>query len=152
MKGGQMNGVETTTWTREHSIETTASALAVWRLWADVPGWGKWNADIERIELDGPFAAGSVITMTPRGQDPVVLRIGELVENELFVDEAEIDDVVIRTHHLIEPIGDERIRIVYRIEISGPGAGRLGPELGPQISADFPDTLAELARLAALES
>jgi hypothetical protein len=34
------------------------------------------------------------------------------------------------------------------MEISGPGADRVGPELGPQISADFPETLSALVREA----
>src|SRR5439155_18946741 len=67
-------------WTTEHSIEAAGSPEAIWRVWADVPSWGEWNPDIERIELDGPFAAGSTITMTPRGQEPVVLVIAEAAE------------------------------------------------------------------------
>ena len=58
-------------WTNEQSIETTASPEAIWRLWSDVAGWTEWNADIEHIEISGPFAAGSTISMTPVGQDPV---------------------------------------------------------------------------------
>jgi hypothetical protein len=37
---------------------------------------------------------------------------------------------------------------VYRTEITGPGASVIGPELGPAITADFPDVLAALARRA----
>jgi uncharacterized membrane protein len=55
-------------WTAEHSIETTAAAEAIWRLWADVPRWPDWIADIAHIEISGPFAAGSTILMTPIGQ------------------------------------------------------------------------------------
>lgn len=58
-------------WTTEHSVETTASAESVWRLWSDVTTWGDWNADIERIEISGPFAPASTIAMTPVGQDIV---------------------------------------------------------------------------------
>src|SRR5947209_5731486 len=57
-------------WTTEHSIEASVDAQAIWRAWADVPGWPKWNGDIEHVELTGPFATGSTIAMTPRGQDP----------------------------------------------------------------------------------
>ena len=64
-----------------------------------VPRWGEWNPDIERISLDGPFAAGSTITMTPLGQDPVELEIAEAVEPERFVDEADLGEVVVRTLH-----------------------------------------------------
>jgi hypothetical protein len=42
----------------------------------------------------------------------------------------------------------ERARIVYRMEIDGPASDAVGPELGPQISGDFPDVLAALARRA----
>jgi uncharacterized protein YndB with AHSA1/START domain len=135
-------------WTTEHSIETTASPEAIWRLWSDVAGWPAWNADIEHIEISGPFAAGSTISMTPVGQDPVELRIAEAVEPDLFVDEAELADVLVRTVHRLEPLEGERHRVVYRIEISGPAAKTVGPEIGPQISADFPETLAALAHRA----
>jgi uncharacterized membrane protein len=40
-------------WSTEHSVETSASPEAVWRLWADVPRWPEWNADLARAELDG---------------------------------------------------------------------------------------------------
>jgi uncharacterized protein YndB with AHSA1/START domain len=136
-------------WTNEQSIETIASPEAIWRLWSDVSGWRQWIADIEQIEISGPFAAGATITMTPEGQDPVELRIAEAVEPQLFVDEADLGDVVVRTLHRVEPLGGERNRIVYRMEITGPAADSMGPELGPQISGDFPDTLAALADRAA---
>jgi Polyketide cyclase / dehydrase and lipid transport len=129
-------------WTTEHMIETTASPEAIWRVWADVPRWGEWNPDIDRIELDGPFAAGSTITMTPRGQEPVELRIAEAVEPERFVDEADLGDVVVRTLHRAERLEGDRVRVLYRMEISGPAADTMGPELGPAVSADFPDVLA----------
>src|SRR5215218_9926074 len=135
-------------WTNEHSIETAASADAIWRLWSDVPGWQQWIADIEQIEISGPFEAGSTIRMTPTGQDPVELRIAEAVAPELFVDEADLGDVVVRTLHRVEPVDARRNRVVYRMEISGPAADSVGPELGPQISGDFPETLAALVERA----
>jgi Polyketide cyclase / dehydrase and lipid transport len=135
-------------WINEQSIETAASPEAIWRLWSVVAGWPEWNADIERIEISGPFAPGSTISMTPVGQEPVELRIAEAVEPGLFVDEVDLGDVVVRTIHRVERGEGERNRIVYRMEISGPAADTVGPELGPQISGDFPEVLAALVRLA----
>ena len=131
-------------WSTEESIETNASADAIWRLWADVPRWPDWNADIEHIELSGPFATGSKISMTPIGQEPVDLRIEEAIEPERFIDVAALDDVVVRTIHRVERIDDDRNRIIYRMEITGPAADEVGPQLGPEISGDFPQTLAAL--------
>jgi hypothetical protein len=131
-------------WSREHSIETSAAPERIWELWADVPSWSEWNGDIERIELVGPFAPGGRILMTPIGEEPIELRIAEALEPDLFVDEAELGDVVVRTTHSVRRLDGNRSRVTYRMEISGLRADTLGPQIGPEISADFPQTLAAL--------
>jgi len=135
-------------WTNEQRIETSAAPEQIWRLWADVAGWPAWNEDIERVELIGPFSAGSRIVMTPVGDAPIDLRIAEAVEPQLFVDEAELGEIVVRTTHRVERLEDARACVIYRMEIMGPAADSLGPEIGPAISADFPQTLAALVELA----
>jgi uncharacterized protein YndB with AHSA1/START domain len=127
-------------WMTEHSIETDVAPDAIWRAWAEVAQWPEWNGDIERIELTGPFAAGSTFVMTPHGQGAVELRLADVVEGEQFVDEAEVAGTVVRTTHRIEPLDAGAVRIVYRLEASGPAAD----EIGPAISADFDDTLRAL--------
>ena len=135
-------------WSTEHSIETTAAPEAVWRVWSDVERWPEWNADLERAELSGPFAAGSTITMHQQGGDQIELRIAEAAPPERFVDQADIGDVVVRTTHRVEPLEGERIRVIYRMEITGPQADTVGAQIGPQISADFPRVLAALVQQA----
>jgi Polyketide cyclase / dehydrase and lipid transport len=135
-------------WETEHSVETSATPDQIWRLWADVAGWPEWNGDIERIELIGPFAAGSTILMTPIGDEPVELRIAEAVEPEHFVDEADMGEIVVRTMHRVERLDPERAQVTYRMEITGPAADTLGPQIGPEISGDFPETLARLVQRA----
>jgi uncharacterized protein YndB with AHSA1/START domain len=130
-------------WSTEHSVETSASPQAVWRLWADVPRWPEWNADLARAELEDEFREGNTIRMTSRDGDVVELRIAETAEPGLFVDEADFGNIVVRTTHRVEPG-----RIVYRMEITGPEADTVGPELGPQISGDFPEVLKALAERA----
>lgn len=134
-------------WTYEHSLETTAAPEAVWQLWADVENWGTWNPDIEKIEISGPFAAGAGIRMTPAGQDAVELVVADLVEGELFVDEARFDGMVLRTTHRVDRVGD-RTRVVYRMEITGPAADEAGPEVGPAVTGDWPETMAALIERA----
>ena len=135
-------------WANEQSVETTAAPEQVWQLWADVAGWPEWNGDIEQIELIGPFAAGSRIVMTPIGEEPVELRIAEAVEPELFVDEADMGEIVVRTIHRVLRLDSERARVTYRMEITGRSADTLGPLVGRGISGDFPQTLAGLVARA----
>lgn len=135
-------------WSCEHTAEADVSPDAIWRVWVDVEHWGDWNSDIESIEIDGPFAVGSIITMTPGEGNPVALRIAEVRPGELFVDEAELGGAVIRTTHRIERLDEDQVRVVYRTEITGAAADEVGPEIGPAITDDFPETIAALLALA----
>jgi uncharacterized protein YndB with AHSA1/START domain len=135
-------------WSYQNSIDTTATAEAVYRLWADVLNWSDWNADIVAIELDGPFAAGSTITMTPAGQDPVHLEIAEVEEGRQFVDEARFNGLLFRTVHRAEPLAEGGTRVTYRMEITGEGADEIGAQIGPAITGDWPETMAALVALA----
>jgi hypothetical protein len=135
-------------WANEHSVETSAAPEQIWQLWADVPGWPEWNRDIERIELIGPFAVGSRILMTPIGDEPVELRITAAVEPDRFVDEADMGEIVVRTVHEARRIDPGRALVTYRMEITGPAADTIGPQIGPEISGDFPETLSALVARA----
>jgi hypothetical protein len=86
--------------------------------------------------------------MTPIGQEPIELRIAHAVEPELFVDEAALGGIVVRTIHRVRRLDEERALVTYRMEITGPAADTLGAQIGPEISGDFPQTLAALAERA----
>ena len=45
---------------------------------------------------------------------------------------------------LFERLADGRCRVVYRATVDGPNAEQLGPDIGPQVTADFPEVLAAL--------
>jgi hypothetical protein len=64
------------------------------------------------------------------------------------VDEADFGDVVVRTAHVVQRVAGDRSQVTYRMEISGPQADTLGPQIGPEISGDFPQTLAALVERA----
>ncbi|GIF08409.1 SRPBCC family protein [Actinoplanes siamensis] len=135
-------------WDYQHSVETTATPEVLWHHWSSVAQWPQWNVGIEKIEIEGPFAAGTMFTMTPPGDDPLRMRLTEVVPGKLFTDELDAGDFVVRTVHSLEPAASGKTRVVYRTEISGPAADQVGPQLGPAITADFPDVLAALVRLA----
>ncbi|MFJ9718529.1 polyketide cyclase [Streptomyces sp. NPDC101213] len=109
-------------------------------------GLGSGDAGAVAISCRGQ--TGPQITMTPPGDDPVLLRIADVVGGELFVDEARFNGLLLRTIHRIDRIDQNRIRVVYRMEITGTGADEAGPQIGPGIIADWPETMASLAELA----
>jgi Polyketide cyclase / dehydrase and lipid transport len=131
-------------WRGEYAIETSATVDIIWSIFRDVPGWKTWNAGIEHIEIDGPFAAGTWFTMKPPGEDPLRSKLVEVRENACFVDETRVGDLAITVAHRIESLGAGRTRVVYVAEASGPEAA----EIGPAVASDFPQVLAALAELA----
>jgi hypothetical protein len=131
--------------TYEHSVPSSASAAAVWRLYSDVSQWPAFDAEAERIELDGPFTAGCRGTMTFRGQEPLTFTLTEVETERLFTDETPVGDAVVRVRHRLDPSPDG-VRITQRVEIDGPEA--FAAELGAMITADMPATMMRLARLA----
>ncbi|MFI5912243.1 SRPBCC family protein [Dactylosporangium sp. NPDC051541] len=135
-------------WAYQHSVETTAAPEVLWRHWSAVAQWPEWNAGVARISIDGPFEAGTSFTMTPPGEEPLRMRLTEVVPGKLFTDELDAGEFVVRTVHSLEPGAAGTTRVVYRTEISGPAADAVGPQVGPAITADFPDVLAALVRLA----
>ena len=86
--------------------------------------------------------------MTPIGDEPIELRITDAIEPDRFVDEADMGEIVVRTIHEVRRTHPERARVTYRMEITGPAADTLGPQIGPEISGDFPETLAALVARA----
>ncbi|WFU81250.1 SRPBCC family protein [Bradyrhizobium sp. CIAT3101] len=132
------------TWRTEYAIETSATPETIWSIFRDVPGWKNWNAAIEQIDIDGPFAAGTWFTMKPPGEEALRSQLIDVRENVHFVDETRVGDLVIKVAHRIEPLGSARTRIIYAVDAQGPEAS----DIGPAVSADFPDVLASLAKLA----
>lgn len=131
-------------WSHEASIDTRTTPGRIWRLFADVPGWKRWNEGIERIELHGPFADGTRFTMQPPGMDAFDSTLVEVRENQGFIDETLFEGHRVRVFHLLQALPDGGTRILYRTEIEGPEAA----EIGPLVCADFPAVLAALKRLA----
>jgi len=116
---------------------------------SDLDGWARWDTSMEEVKLDGPFAVGSRVRMTPTGQEPIESVITEIRENERYADETEFGGVVLRFSHTLTRLPHGGTRIVHRLEISGPAADKVGPELGPQIVEDFPEAMAALVAYAA---
>lgn len=131
-------------WQCDYDIEINADPETIWEIFCDVPGWKQWNAGIEHIEINGPFEAGTVFTMTPPGQDPLTTRLIEVRKNEVFVDETRVGDIIVLVAHRIQYVAPKRTHVTYSIQVTGPSA----EETGKAIAADFPDVLKALAALA----
>ncbi len=56
--------------------------------------------------------------------------------------------MVVRVRHTLDPLATGGTRITYAATLDGPAADTVGPEVGPAITADFPQVMAALAARA----
>ena len=135
-------------WAHEHTAETAANPKEVWQVLRDLDRWGAWDTSLEWVRLKGPFQVGSQVVMKPNGQDPITSVIVEASENRVYADQTDMGEVTLRFSHTLEPL-EGGTRVTHRLEITGPAADQVGPELGPAIAEDFPEAMdALLARAA----
>ncbi|UBV41497.1 SRPBCC family protein [Deinococcus taeanensis] len=134
-------------WNEQFTATSTAAPERLYALWADVTTWPAWNADVTRAELHGPFATNSVIHMTT-GDGTLELRLADVRANEQFTDEVLMDGLTIRTTHQLQRLPGGHTQVTYALQITGENAAQVGPELGPAITHDFPQTIAALIRHA----
>ncbi len=135
-------------WQFEHSIETDASAEAIWRLYSDPGTWPTWDAGIEAVELRGPFAAGTEGVLTPAGQGPLAFRMTEVTPERGFTDETDVPGATLRFIHRLVSLANGGTHVTHRVEIDGTGAEGMGRQMGPQVTSDIPKTMESLARHA----
>jgi uncharacterized protein YndB with AHSA1/START domain len=140
-------------WTHEHTAETATSPQAIWHVLADLDQWATWDTSMEWVRLQGPFQAGSQVTMKPKGQDPITSVILEASENQRYADQTDLGEVTLRFSHTLQPLQGGGTKVTHRLEITGPAADQVGPELGPAITEDFPEAMeALLARAASTQT
>jgi hypothetical protein len=131
-------------WTTEYSAETDATPEAIWSALRDLHSGIKLSDRSDTFELHGPFEKGTEISVTPAGQDTFRSTIIELTEPLVYADQTEFGDLRLLFRHTLAPLTGGGTKVTHRLEIDGPGAGQVAPELGPQISEDFPAAMADL--------
>jgi hypothetical protein len=135
-------------WKTEHTEETPLSPRAIWIALRDLHTGATKSEDGDVFEIHGPYQVGTELSVTPQGQETFRSRIIELVENERYADETSFGDILLTFRHVLTPVGTGT-RVTHELVIDGPGADAAGPELGPQISADFPKAMHSLFEAAA---
>ncbi|MBV8604301.1 MAG: SRPBCC family protein [Pelomonas sp.] len=127
-------------WSHRTRIEIEATPADIWKAFADVANWPRWNAGIAAIELHGPFATGSTFTMQPPGEPGFTSTLIDVAEERGFTDETIVGPNRVIVEHRIEALEPGRCRVVYATEVFGPDA----EQIGPMVTGDFDEVLAGL--------
>lgn len=134
-------------WRTDYTETTQAAPAAVWAALRDLHSGVALGENSDHFELHGPFAVGTELSVTPQGQDTMRSVIVELDEGRSYADSTSFGELTLLFRHTLEPL-EGGTRVTHRLEISGAEASTVGPELGPQISGDFPVAMRELLSAA----
>ena len=129
---------------REASLETTAPADKVWRVWSDVNSWPQWNPDMKASRLDGAMKlgmTGNIDTRSGGKHDVVVTQYEEGRSFELESTALPGTKMAIRA--TIAPSGSGT-RITQGFEPRGLLAPIVGPMMGGAILKTFNSVLGGL--------
>ncbi len=131
----------------EASFITKANPETIWKLWSEVSTWHLWDDGIEAVTLEGPFAAGSAGTLTPKGAPALPYLITEATAYQSFSDKTELPGAELRFMHRLEAI-PTGTKITHWVEISGPAWKEYAQGLGQELERYLPKTVARLAQVA----
>lgn len=131
----------------KRTVETIASADAIWKVWEDVPNWKIWDHGVEYSTIEGPFVTGARGTLKPKA-GPQVHTTFTLVEpKKAFTVEAKLLFTrMIVSHFLTESNGKRQI--THQFEFKGPLGFFFERVIGRKIEKNLQydiDTLAQLA-------
>jgi hypothetical protein len=135
-------------WSYEFATDTDLDRTACWTALAAVHTGQAATAGGDVFELHGPFEVGTELSVTPAGQQTFRSVITELDEGKTYQDLTRYNGLTLAFRYTLADLPGGGSRLSHRLVIDGDDAGAVGPELGPQITADFPADLDELIALA----
>ena len=135
-------------WTYEHTLETKAPAEAIWRLWADVSTWSRWDDDIEWAQLEGSFAVGSRGRLKPKGIPAAGFALVSVVPGVSYTVEQRLPLATLRFHHELAETAGGSTRFTHRVTIAGPLGPLFGSVFGRRMKANFGKIMRHLAEEA----
>jgi len=134
-----VNPVES--WTFEHSVDCSVPKEFAWSFWTDVRNWAL-DADVESIDLDGPFVAGMRGVTQSKRIGKVEWRIADVQPGEATI-EFPAPGATARFHWSFA--GTENgVRITQRVSFQGEKAAHYAETFGPELAAGIPSGMRKL--------
>ena len=124
-------------WKHEYSAETSVNLTSLWDTFTAIHSGKLTLPGGDRFEPEGELAVGTRIAVTPAGQETMTSVVTEFEPGKVYSDATEYNGLTLTFKHVFETQGAQT-RLKHLLTISGPSADEVGPEIGPQISSDFP--------------
>lgn len=134
-------------WTAEHTIITTVSKEAVWKTWADVENWSRWDKGVESCYMNGEFKTGTTYTLKPVGGPEAKAVITECQPLKRFADVTKLPLAKMEFIHELKEEQDG-LHVTHRVTISGLLGFLFVQVIGKDTARDLPETMNALVQVA----
>lgn len=132
-----------------HEVTTTAPPSAVWAVWTDVAGWGRWDKGLKSASLDGPFVTGARGTLTPLSGPNARFVLREVRQGVSYRFTTALPLASLSVTRTIVSSG-QNAPTVFRHDVRFDGllGGFWAKRFGPAFRAALPPTMAGISTLA----
>ena len=137
------------TWTYSETVPTEASAGRIWALWQDAANWPSWDSELDYVQLEGGFEAGTKGRMKPSKGPVVDFELTEVTPERNFSNTARLPFTkMVFKHEYLPPTAEQSARIRHTVVMTGLLAPVFGKVIGSQIKNHLRDAMEMLAEQA----
>jgi hypothetical protein len=136
--------------TYTHHLTTKATPALLWPLYENVANWTLWDQELETVQLNGPFQAGSVGMLKPKGGPATRFRLTEVNPRVSFSDVSFLPLCQLYFKHSLE-VSEGVTKLTHIIRFKGPLSFLWSRILGPKMAVGLPLAMKLLAEMGERE-
>jgi hypothetical protein len=130
-----------------NSVKIAATPAVIYELYARVSEWPAWDSEVERAEVSGPFAAGTLGMLKPRGGPQSRIELVEVTPGKSFTVRSKLPLCeMVFGHELIQ--AGSLTTATHSVSFAGPLSAIFGFLIGRGIRKTLPVTLEGLKKAA----
>mgnify|MGYP001023466080 CR=1 FL=1 len=136
-------------WSYQEVVAFSGEAEALWRWWSTPERWPQWDAELDWVRLDGPFAVSAKGRMKPKAGPEVGFEITRADAPFRFTSRARLPLTVMEFDHVHEPASERAPAFIrHTVVMRGMLAPLFGRLIGRSIQAHLKSAIEKLARCA----
>jgi hypothetical protein len=129
------------------AVQISASTSAIFDLYSRVSEWPTWDPEVERASISGPFAAGTVGTLKPKGGPESKIELIEVTAGKSFAVRCRLPLCQMTfNHELVRTTS--LTTVTHSVSFTGPLSAVFGFLIGRGIKKTLPATMNGLKQAA----
>jgi len=137
-------------WCYSETVETAATAEAIWTLWSNPATWHTWDDEVKSASIYGDFIQGAKGVMQPASGPKVAFELSHVEINHAFTNRAKLPLATLEFSHSYCPslTADAPAQLTHGVEIRGLLAPLFGFLIGRGVKKHLRTAMLNLAENA----